>query len=127
MSEELNSESNRWAGGVHVAAILLALCTSWSAGFGGMVAGFVVWLIKKDDSPFIRKHAADAFNFHLAMFIIMAATWVFVIFTFGIGILVIWPVWLVLGLIWLWYSIKAAIDGFDGKDSHYPFSIKLLS
>lgn len=127
MSEELNSETNKWAGGVHVAAILLAIFTSWSAGFGGMVAGLVVWLIKKDESPFIRKHAANAFNFHLAMCIIMVATWLFVILTLGIGILVIWPVWLILGLIWLWYSIRAAIDGFDGKDCHYPFSIKLLS
>ena len=37
MSEELNSETNKWAGGVHVAAILLAIFTSWSAGFGGML------------------------------------------------------------------------------------------
>jgi uncharacterized Tic20 family protein len=122
-----DSDSNKWAGSVHVAAILLALFTSWSAGVGGMVAGLVVWLIKKDDSAFVRKHAADAFNFHLAMFLIMAATWIFVIFTLGIGILVIWPVWLILAVIWLWCSVRAAIAGFDGKDSSYPFSLKLLS
>lgn len=121
------SDNNKWAGGVHVAAILMAVFTSWSAGVGGMIAGLIVWLIKKEDSAFVRKHAADAFNFHLAMFLIMAATWLFVIFTLGIGILVIWPVWLILGLIWLWCSVRAALDGFDGKDSRYPFSLKLLS
>ena len=78
--DEINSkDQNNWAGGVHVAAIALAVFTSWSAGVGGMVAGLVVWLMKKDDSALVRKHAADAFNFHLAMFLIMLATWVFVI------------------------------------------------
>jgi hypothetical protein len=122
-----DKENNNWAGGVHVAAILLAVFTSWSAGVGGMVAGLAVWLIKKDDSAFVRKHAADAFNFHLAMFLIVAATWLFVLFTLGIGILVIWPVWIVLGLVWLWCSIRAAIEGFDGRESRYPFGLKLLS
>mgnify|MGYP003417422851 CR=1 FL=1 len=60
MEENTRSEQNNWAGGVHVAAFILAVFTSWSAGIGGMVAAFIVWLMKKDESPFIRKHAAEA-------------------------------------------------------------------
>ena len=41
-----NKEDNTWAGGVHVAAILLAVFTSWSAGVGGMVAGLVVLVLR---------------------------------------------------------------------------------
>ena len=65
--DEINSkDQNNWAGGVHVAAFLTAILTSWSAGVGGMVASFVAWLMKKDESEFIRKHAAEAFNFNFS-------------------------------------------------------------
>ena len=130
MSEDSSSsvkDTNNWAGGVHVAAFILAVFTSWSAGIGGMVAAFIVWLMKKDESPFIRKHAAEAFNFNFSMFVYAAASLLFVVFTLGIGVLVIWPVWILLAIIWLWCTIKAAIAGFDGKEYRYPLSIRLLS
>ena len=130
MSEDSSSsvkDTNNWAGGVHVAAFILAVFTSWSAGIGGMVAAFIVWLMKKDESSFIRKHAAEAFNFNFSMFVYAAASLLFVVFTLGIGVLVIWPVWILLAIIWLWCTIKAAIAGFDGKEYRYPLSIRLMS
>ena len=130
MGEDSSSsvkDTNKWAGGVHVAAFILAVFTSWSAGIGGMVAAFIVWLMKKDESPFIRKHAAEAFNFNFSMFVYAAASLLFVVFTLGIGVLVIWPVWILLAIIWLWCTIKAAIAGFDGKEYRYPLSIRLMS
>ena len=130
MSEDSSSsvkDTNNWAGGVHVAAFILAVFTSWSAGIGGMVAAFIVWLMKKDESSFIRKHAAEAFNFNFSMFVYAAASLLFVVFTLGIGVLVIWPVWILLAIIWLWCTIKAAIAGFDGKEYRYPLSIHLMS
>ena len=130
MSEDSSSsvkDTNNWAGGVHVAAFILAVFTSWSAGIGGMVAAFIVWLMKKDESSFIRKHAAEAFNFNFSMFVYAAASLLFVVFTLGIGVLVIWPVWILLAIIWLWCTIEAAIAGFDGKEYRYPLSIRLMS
>ncbi|MCE2869460.1 MAG: DUF4870 domain-containing protein [Gammaproteobacteria bacterium] len=127
MEENTVKDQNNWAGGVHLAAILLALLTSLTAGVGGMIAGVIVWLIKKDESSFIRKHAAATFNFHLAMTLAMAATYLFVIVTLGIGVLVIWPVWIVLALVWFFYSVSSSINGFKGKESSYPFGIPVLS
>ena len=126
MEESSRKEENSWAGGVHVAAFLTAFFTSWSAGIGGMIAAFVVWVIKKDESPFIRKHAAEAFNFNFSMFVYAAASLLFVVFTLGIGVLVIWPIWVALAIVWLWCTIKAAIAGFDGKEYRYPLSFRLM-
>ena len=67
MEDNTTKNQHNWAGGVHVAAFVLALLTSWSAGVGGMIAAFVVWLIKKDDSAFIRTHATEAFNFNFSI------------------------------------------------------------
>lgn len=122
-----NSDINKWAGGVHVAAFLMALFTGWSAGVGGMVAAFIVWLAKKDESDLIRQNAVEAFNFNFSMFIYAAAAVLFAIFTLGIGLILIIPLALIMCIVWLWCTIQAARAGFDGEIYHYPLSIKLLS
>ena len=126
--DEINSkDQNNWAGGVHVAAFLTAILTSWSAGVGGMVASFVAWLMKKDESEFIRKHAAEAFNFNFSMFIYSLVAVFFTLFTLGLGLIVVIPAAIVLVLVWLWCTIQAAMAGFDGKEYRYTFSLRLLS
>lgn len=123
----INSYNNKWAGGVHVAAFLTALFTSWSAGIGGMVAAFVVWIAKKDESPFIRAHAAEAFNFNFSMFLYSAIALFFALMTLGLGLIIVIPLAVVLAVVWLYCTIKAASAGFDGLPYSYPFSIKLLT
>lgn len=126
--EHLNSpQDSKWAGGVHVGALILALVTSWSAGVGGMVAAFVVWLMKKDESAFIRRHAAEAFNFNFSMFIYTLAAIFFSLVTLGLGLVVVVPVGLLLAAVWIWCTVQAAMAGFDGRDYRYPITLRLLS
>lgn len=122
-----NSDNNKWAGGVHVAAFLVALFTSWSAGIGGMVAAFIVWIAKKDDSAFIRAHAAEAFNFNFSMFLYSVIALFFALMTFGLGLFIVIPFAVVVAIVWLYCTIKAASAGFNGLAYSYPFSIKLLT
>ncbi len=127
MNDSNRNEDGKWAGGVHIGALLVALLTSWSAGVGGMVAAFAVWLIKKDESAFIRRHAAEAFNFNFSMFIYALAAVFFSLVTLGLGLLVVIPVALVLALAWIWCTVQAARAGFDGQDYRYPLTLRLLS
>lgn len=129
MSDETpnSSDINKWAGGVHVGAFVTALFTSWSAGIGGMVAAFIVWIAKKDESAFIRAHAAEAFNFNFSMFLYTVIAVFFSLITLGLGLVIVIPLALVMAVAWLYCTIKAASAGFDGLPYHYPFSIKLLS
>ncbi len=126
MEENTRKEENNWAGGVHVAAFILAVFTSWSAGIGGMVAAFIVWLMKKDESPFIRKHAAEAFNFNFSMFVYALIAIIAFFMTLGLGIIFLLPIALVMAIVWLWCTVQAAIAGFDGKEYRYPISFRLL-
>jgi uncharacterized Tic20 family protein len=126
VEENTRKEENNWAGGVHVAAFILAVFTSWSAGIGGMVAAFIVWLMKKDESPFIRKHAAEAFNFNFSMFIYALISVILFFMTLGLGIIFLIPIGLVLAVVWLWCTVQAAIAGFDGKEYRYPISFRLM-
>ena len=130
MSDETptgSNETKQWAGGVHVAAFLLALFTSWSAGIGGMIAAMVVWVVKKDESAFIRRHAAEAFNFNFTMFIFTVVAVFFTLFTLGIGLIFVIPLAVVLAVVWLWCTVQAAIAGFDGKEYRYPLSFRIMS
>ncbi len=126
MEENTRKEENNWAGGVHVAAFILAVFTSWSAGIGGMVAAFVVWLMKKDESPFIRKHAAEAFNFNFSMFVYALIAIIAFFMTLGLGIIFLLPIALVMAIVWLWCTVQAAIAGFDGKEYRYPISFRIM-
>ena len=130
MSDEIptsTDETNKWAGGVHVAALLLALFTSWSAGIGGLIAAPVGWVMKKDESALIRRHAAEAFNFNFSMFIYTLVAVFFTLMTLGIGLIFVIPLALVLAIVWIWCTVQAAIAGFDGKDYRYPLTFRIMN
>ena len=121
------SHSDRqWAAGAHIAALLLALLTSWAAGIAGAVAAFVVWMLVRDRSAFAADHAREAINFNISMFLYACIAVVLVIFTLGIGIIVALPVWIVLGLMWLVCSLIAAFKAYDGNTYRYPLTIRLF-
>jgi len=59
----------QWALAAHLAALVLALMTSWLVGVAGVIGALAVWLLKRDDSPFVAEHALEAVNFNLSMLI----------------------------------------------------------
>lgn len=130
----------QWAMLAHVSALVLALCTSWIAGVAGMLGAGVVYLLKRDASPFVAAHAREAFNFNLSMFLYAAIAAVvgFVlvgatVLTLGLGIILTAPAGVVLvvaivliSLMWLVCSIVAAMKAWSGEPYRYPLTIRLL-
>ncbi|MFC3717144.1 DUF4870 domain-containing protein [Luteimonas soli] len=134
------ASERQWAALAHLSALVLALMTSWIAGAAGVLAAVVVYMIKRDDSPFASAHAREAINFNLSMFIyacvataigiaLVGAT----VLTLGLGLLVTLPAGLVLVLAiaaiavaWLVCSIVATIKAWNGEEYRYPFTIRLL-
>lgn len=122
-----NVADNRgWAASAHIAALVAALATSWFAGVAGAVAALVVWLIVRDRSTFAAAHAKEALNFNFSMFLYAVASIVLVVFTLGLGLLVAVPVWIVLAIAWLVFTIVAAVKAYDGVDYRYPLTIRLF-
>lgn len=134
------ASERQWAALAHVAALVLALMTSWIAGGAGVLAAAVVYLIKRDDSPFASGHAREAINFNLSMFIYACVAFAIgialvgvTVLTLGLGLLVTLPAGLVLVLAiaaiavtWLVCSIVATIKAWNGEEYRYPFTIRLL-
>ena len=130
----------QWAALAHIAALVLALCTSWIAGVAGMLGAGAVYLLKRGDSPFIAAHAREALNFNLIMFIYACIACVIgvvligaTVLTLGIGIIVTAPAGLALmvviaaiALMWLVCSIIAAVKAWNGEAYRYPLTMRLF-
>jgi len=83
----------------------------------GFIAPLVIYLVKKDESPFVAAHAKEALNFQITCFII-----VIVLFITIIGILLVWLV----GILATVLLIVATIKASENKLYRYPFSIRLI-
>jgi hypothetical protein len=120
------TEGRGWAAGAHLAALVAALATSWFAGVAGSIAALVVWLLVRNRSSFAASHAKEALNFNFSMFLYAAASVLVVVFTLGLGLLVAIPMWCVLAIAWLVFTIVATVKAWDGEDYRYPLTIRLF-
>lgn len=81
------------------------------------IAPLVIYLLKKDESPFVKEHAKESLNFQITLFIIC-----FVLFITVIGILLLWLV----GLISLILVIVATIKASESKLYKYPLNFRFI-
>ena len=114
-SEPLPEERN-WSVGAHVGALVGNVFA-----LGQIVVPLVIWLAKKDESPFIADHARESLNFQISMtlyFVISGAlTYLLVGFLF-IAILAVLEIICV---------VIAAVHASRGQRYRYPFTLRLIS
>lgn len=92
---------------------------------GGILFSFIpsliVFLLKKDDSEYIRRQAREALNFQITLLLAQFAAYVLIFILVG---------FLLLGIIWLFnivICIIAAISSSKGEDYRYPFTLRLIN
>ena len=83
----------------------------------GFLAPLVIYLMKKDESAFVKEHAKESLNFQITIFII-----IIVLFITIIGILLAW----IVGILTLVFVIVATTKASEGKLYKYPFSLRLI-
>ncbi len=81
----------------------------------------ILWLIKKDESPFLNDHGKEALNFNISIFLYMLAA--AVSFLCGIGVVLLPVVW-VFGLV---CSVLAAMSANRGEFYRYPACIRIIA
>ncbi|MCC6596830.1 MAG: DUF4870 domain-containing protein [Rhodanobacteraceae bacterium] len=97
-----------------------------TGGLGSMLGPLVVWLIKRDTMPFVADQAKEALNFNITVFIIGCVLVLFSIVTFGIGLLLAWPLGIALFIGWVVLTILAAIKANEGVAYRYPWTLRLV-
>ena len=96
---------------------------------GGFLAPLIIYLIKKDESAYIRSHAKESLNFQLTVLLAWIALWIvtmiltFIFFFFSfLG----FPLRVLLMIANLVLVIIATIRASENKIYKYPFSIKFV-
>ena len=97
-------------------AILSHVLTS----VGGFIAPLVIYLIKKDESPFVRHHAAEALNFQLSVLLYAIISLVLILVLVGLVLL------FALGIGTLIFTIIAAVAASNGERYRYPLTIRFV-
>lgn len=117
------ADSRNWALGAH----LSALAGVFFAGVASFVGPLVIWLLRREDDAFSAQHALEALNFNLMTLGVVILGGILSVATLGIGLIVVIPLLLVLGVLWLVFTIQAALAASRGEPYRYPLSIRLIS
>lgn len=88
--------------------------------FFGFIPALIIWLMKKDESPYIAQQAKEALNFQITMAIAFFIS--FALIFVLIGILLIWLIWLADVVL----CILAAVKASKGESYRYPVAIRLI-
>jgi uncharacterized protein len=110
-----DANARQWAMLAHLSALAgLVIGLNW-------LGPLIIYLVKKDEHPFIADQSREALNFNISVFIyfIVSAILIFVV----IGILLL-PV---IGIAWVILTVVATVRANNGEAYRYPLSIRFVS
>jgi uncharacterized protein len=109
-------DERTWGMIAHLSAFMFFLLPP----VGAVLGPLVVWLARRDQSPFVASQAKEALNFNLSVLIAAAFCLILVFVLIGILLLA------ALFIAWLALTIIAAIKASEGIDYRYPVSLRLV-
>ena len=88
--------------------------------FGNFLAPLIIWLVKKEELPFVEDQGKEVLNFQISMTIYLLISGMLCIILIGIPIII--------GLVIFCFiiTIIAAISANDGKSYRYPINLRLI-
>jgi uncharacterized protein len=118
-----DATERQWATGLHLSGLL---------GFAGphflnVVAPLVIWLIKKQDSPYLDVVGKRVLNFQISysLYGFAAATLIGLLWWLVIGLFLV-PLYVIIAVAWLLFTIIGAVKESNGETYEFPFVIKFL-
>ncbi len=113
----VSSDERTWGMLCHLSglAILLAI------PFAHIIAPLIIWLIKKDEMPFVNEQGKESLNFQISVAIYLIAS-VILLFV-GVGFVVL-PALIIFDLV---VVIVASVKANQGIAYRYPLCIRFIS
>lgn len=111
-----SAEERNWGVLCHLSALLGVL--AW--GIGIVLGPLIVWLIKKDEMPFVNDQGKEALNFQIT--VLLASVVCTVLMLVAIGFLLLAILWIAD----LVFMILAAVKASEGVAYRYPVSLRLI-
>lgn len=114
--DELTKDAKMWGMLCH----LTALAAYVGVPFGNILGPLIIWLIKKEEFPFVNDQGKEALNFQISMSIYAIISGVLTCIGIGIFLLV------AVGIVNLIFIIIGTIESNKGKLYRYPLCIRLV-
>jgi uncharacterized Tic20 family protein len=112
----LSVTERNWAMIAHLSALAFFLLPP----VGGVLGPLVVWLAKRDQSPFVAEAAKEALNFNLAVLaayaVCLLLALIFIGLLLGAALLIFWLV----------MTVVAAIRASEGIHYRYPVTVRIV-
>lgn len=107
---------------------LLALCVFTSIPAAHVLGPLILWLVKKDEIPFVDDQGKESLNFQITATIIgiVAGVVMFLLALTGIGVCLAIPLGIGLGVAWLVFVILATIKSSAGEYYRYPINFRFI-
>lgn len=152
MQDNLDSQVRNWAMLCHLASLVgfLLVLIGLPLPFSNLLGPLVVWLVKKNDHPFIDTHGKESLNFQISVTLYtLVATVVVTLGAIALGalgliaidqqttsvgifaLMAVLGVWLlgllvIIGVVSLCLTIYAAVKASNGEVYYYPFTLRFL-
>lgn len=112
----LDESARNWGMLAHVSGIVASSMVGM-----GFVGPLLIWLLKRDDHPFVALNAAEALNFQLSM--LLYGVMLVLVSLSVIGLIVTIPLGVIGFVLWLVLPVVAAVKTSRGEAWSYPFTI----
>jgi hypothetical protein len=88
--------------------------------FGTIIGPLVIWLIKKDEMPFVDDQGKEALNFQITVLLAFIVSAILTVVLIG---LLLMPIVAIGALVFI---IIAALKANEGEAYRYPFTLRLI-
>lgn len=116
MAQDKVKEERTWAMVCH----LTGLSSFIGVPFGNIIVPLIIWLIKKDEFPFVAEQGKESLNFQISMTIYAIVAGILCMVLVGYFLLA------AIVIVDLIFVINAAVAANKGESYHYPLAIKFV-
>lgn len=88
--------------------------------FGNVLGPLLIWIIKKEEYPFVEVEGKEALNFQITVSIAAIIAGLLSVVLIGI------PLLIAIGILAIIFMIKAIMETNEGRPYRYPFNLRLV-
>ena len=112
----ISNDEKNWGVYCHLAPFLGILLPV----IGNFIGPALIWLMKKDEIPFVADQGSEVLNFQITLLLISVAAGFLAAIL--IGVLILW----VLPFYWFIFAIVGAVKASKGEAYRYPLTLRLI-
>lgn len=98
----------------------MALLAHLGGIFFGFIPSLIIWLVKKDEAPYVDEQGKEALNFQIFIAICYFIAAILIVVLIGVLLLVL------VGIFDLLFCIIAAVKVSNGENYRYPLTIRFI-